>query len=276
MGDKVNFNYEPAAKTVYSRSSSNTDVKDTKFEATSSLEAFGPLGIEAKTGTMGMVRQGVKLAATYLVGKKEVGDAAAKIIENLTDKIKATEAALTNSSKTVGYTNTIEAGKTDSQLFYITRTHLWRYPVKKPVPSWLYGTLEKGNPNAASGDTYLTIVMPDQPSVGSSKSAGEVRQGMNAINGLYQPQHEEGNLFSYPTTLSAIPGYSSRQFSLIPKVMPISYSTNQEKHKASVQTSSGKSESKSREVTSSKTFERIPLASAMGRMLADEFTFPSC
>ena len=119
----VNFNYEPAAKTVYSRSSSTTDVKDTKFEATSSLEAFGPLGIEAKTSTMNKIRTGVKLAATYLVGKKEAGEAAAKIIEGLTDKIKATESTLTNSSKTVGYTNTIEAGKTDSQLFYITRTH---------------------------------------------------------------------------------------------------------------------------------------------------------
>ena len=46
-------------------------MKDTKFEATSSLEAFGPLGIEAKTGTMNMIRTGVKLAATYLVGKKK-------------------------------------------------------------------------------------------------------------------------------------------------------------------------------------------------------------
>ena len=60
---------------------------------------------------------------------------------------------------------------------------------------------------------------------------------MNAGNPLYQAAHEEGNLFSYPTTLSAIPGYSARQFGLIPKVMPISYSSNQEKHKASVATS---------------------------------------
>ena len=98
-------------------------MKDTKFEATSSLEAFEPLRIEAKSSTMSKIRTGVKLAATYLVGKKEAGETAAKILEGLTDKIKATESPLTNSSRTVGYTNTIEAGKTDSQLFYITRTH---------------------------------------------------------------------------------------------------------------------------------------------------------
>ena len=252
----MNFNYESSAKTTYSRSGKTTDAKDTKFEATSTLEAFGPLGIDVDSETMDSVKSGVKLVANFLTGSKTAGDKISGLIDNLTDKIKATETKLTNASKSLGYTNTIEAGKNDSQLFYVTKTHVWRYSLKKPVPSWIIGDLQNGSAKAASGDLYLTIIAPDEPSVGSSK-ATFARQGANAGNPLYQPAHEEGNLFSYPTTLSTIPGYSSRQFSLIPKVMPISYSTNQEKHKASVTTSTGKSESKSRQVTSYSQFSKV-------------------
>lgn len=253
----MNYNYEPSAKTSYSRSRSTTDTKDTKFEATSSLEAFGPTGITVGAGTMSTIRDGVKAAATYFIQSKEAGDAAADILDALTDKLKDTETKINTNTKTIGYTNTIEAGRVDSQLFYITKTHVWRYPIKKPVPSWLVGELEKGSEKAISGDMYLSIVVPDEPSVGSGKSAANALQGKLAVNALYQARHEEGNLFSYPTTLSAIPGYSERQFSLIPRVMPISYSENQEKHKASVQTSSGNSESKSREVTSYGLFSKV-------------------
>ena len=252
----MNFNYESSAKTTYSRSGKTTDAKDTKFEATSTLEAFGPLKLEVASETLDSVKKGVSLAANYLTGSKTAGDKITGLLDNLTDKIKATETKLTNSSKSVGYTNTIEAGKTDSQLFYVTKTHVWRYPVKKPVPSWLIGERQNGNAKAASGDVYITLIAPDEPSVGSSKST-TTRQGANADNPLYQATHEEGNLFSYPTTLGAIPGYSTRQFSLIPRVMPISYSTNQEKHKASVATTTGKSESKSRQVTSYGQFSKV-------------------
>ena len=237
----VNFNYEPASKTTYSRSGSNTDVKDTKFEATTSLEGVAPLNFEVSTKTMDTVKSAVKAVGTFALGTEAVGKfVGGDMVKNLTDKITATETKLTNESKTVGWSNIIEASKVDSQLFYTTRTHVWRYPVKPPVPAWLVGKQESGSEKARNGDFYITVVAPDQPITGSSKSLQSVKQGRYADNALYQPIHEEGNLFSYPTTLSRIPGYAARQFSLIPKVMPISYSPNQEKHKATVETSQGK------------------------------------
>ena len=253
----VNFNYEFPAKTTYSRSGSSTDAKDTKFEATTSLEGIAPLNLEVSSRTLDTVKDVVKAVGTFALGTDAVGKfVGGDLVKGLTDKMTATETKLTNESKTVGWTNTIEADGTDSQLFYITRTHVWRYPVKAPVPAWLVGKLESGSELAANGDFYITVVAPDQPITGSSKSLHTVRQGKYAANSLYQPTHEEGNLFSYPTTLSAIPGYAARQFSLIPKVMPISYSPNQEKHKATVETSQGKTESKSKEIKEYGTISR--------------------
>ena len=261
-GDKpwpVNFNYEPAARTTYSRSGSTTDVKDTKFEATTSLEGISSLNLEMSAKDLDTIKDVVKVVGTFAFGSagKKAGEfLGGDLVKELTDKMKATETKLTNDTKTVGWSNTIEASKVDSQLFYTTRTHVWRYPVKAPVPAWLVGDCQTGSKDAAKGDFYITVVAPDQPISGSSKSLRSAKQGKYANNSLYQPTHEEGNLFSYPTTLSAIPGYALRQFRLIPNVMPIAYSPNKEAHKATVETSQGKTESKSKEVTSYGTISK--------------------
>ena len=71
-GDKpwpVNFNYESAAKTTYTRSGSTSDAKDTKFEATSSLEGISSLNLEMSAKDLDTIKDAVKAVGTFVIGK---------------------------------------------------------------------------------------------------------------------------------------------------------------------------------------------------------------
>ena len=124
-----------------------------------------------------------------------------------------TETVNENSNKnadSVKIQTTNQTETPDSLVLYRSNMHIWRYPVLNPVPKWITGDPLKENTEDPGDDadaTYISFVMHDAPKLafGTSKSESN-----------YHPIHEEGNLFSYPTSLATLPGYSSRQKTLAP------------------------------------------------------------
>ena len=282
--EATNFNYEPEAKSVYSRAGSTSTAKDVTFDSKTSLEGIQQLGVMVNSKTINKIKDGVKLAAFFAPGIAKSAKAAKELVgkyvpdelfKNLLDTSTTTTKKIDSSAKSVSYISSISALRRDAQFFYSTNVHVWRYPIKRPIPAWLLGELESGSGKAASGDIFLTVTAPDQPSTSTSKSQRETRLSQTDFHPLYQPRHEEGNLFSYPTTLSGIPGYSQRQFRLLPSVVkPISYGENKEEYKATLKTENGNSTSTTKEVKYGTISKVIGTVKSL-RGLSDDLTPPA-
>ena len=142
--------------------------------------------------------------ASFALEKAGAKDAGA-IIDMLADKVETTKSESNTSSITMSLTDEVSTSTSDTVLYYSSNVHVWRYPIKEPAPSWLLANLIEGDPTSASGDKFLTFSMVDDP-------VFHVTAGLE--NDSYQPLHEEGNLFSYPTNVAMIPGYENMQLEL--------------------------------------------------------------
>lgn len=89
---------------------------------------------------------------------------------------------------------------TDSLILYEANRYVWRYPVLSYT--------DKPDNKDLNGDVFMTFSMCDAPVITHGVS------GQSYQFDDYQPIHEEGNLFSYPTKIQNIPYYSSRQADL--------------------------------------------------------------
>ncbi|MBQ3395131.1 MAG: hypothetical protein IJG55_02225, partial [Synergistaceae bacterium] len=134
-------------------------------------------------------------------GAKDAG----KVLDMLTDKVETTKSEANQSSISMALTDKFETSTSDRVLYYSSSVHTWRYPIKEPAPEWLFANLIEGDPTSASGDKFLTFSMADDP-------VSHATAGLD--DDCYQPLHEEGNLFSYPTNLAYIPGYQNMQLML--------------------------------------------------------------
>lgn len=158
----------------------------------------------------------------YTLGGGINKDLAKKLMENawlgfsvsnnnkLSDKTEEINKTSNKNADSVKIQTTNQTETSDSLVLHRSDLHIWRYPVLDPVPEWITGEpLEEGteDPGEDAKETYISFVMQDAPKLafGTSKSESN-----------YHPIHEEGNLFSYPTSLATLPGYSSRQKTLAP------------------------------------------------------------
>ena len=89
---------------------------------------------------------------------------------------------------------------TDSLILYETDRYVWRYPVLSYA--------DKPDNENLNGDVFMTFSLCDAPVITHGVS------GQSYQFDDYQPVHEEGNLFSYPTKIQNIPCYASRQADL--------------------------------------------------------------
>ena len=112
----------------------------------------------------------------------------------------ATNVQNTTSSSEARTTVDLQQGAslTDSALLYKTDRHVWRYPVLSYV-----NPEEAGKPDNANGKCFMTFSLCDTPTV--------VESGIGQSSDFdgYNPSHEEGNLFSYPTMIEHIPYYGT-------------------------------------------------------------------
>lgn len=108
--------------------------------------------------------------------------------------------AANNSSASTAATITSKTDTSDSLMFYKADFHIWRYPVIAPAPTGLFGAAINGTISGTEdGTQYFTYTMSDEP----TRVQGDAGQSSQFDD--YNPIHEEGNLFSYPTTIESTP-----------------------------------------------------------------------
>lgn len=192
----TNFTYNKDLKASYTHETSSETGQDVNFNMKGSAETIEA----AETGDISVIKK-VASFALEKAGAKDAG----KVLDMLADKVESTKSEADKSSTKMVLSDYFETSTSDRVLYYSSNVHTWRYPIKEPAPSWLLANLIEGDPTSASGDKFLTFTMADDPV--SHASAG-------LEDDCYQPLHEEGNLFSYPTNLAYIPGYQNRQLTL--------------------------------------------------------------
>lgn len=188
----TNFSYTGGTAT-YAKSETESEARDTAFEA----RHFAELGIDAGLSLGGAIK---KLAGFSVGGKASVG---------WKKSTSQTLSEANKSSVSVGMNMSSSTDTSDNLMFYKSDYHIWRYPIVAPVPAELFGEPTGGTISGEEdGTQYFTYTMSDEP----TRVEGDAGQSSQFDD--YNPIHEEGNLFSYPTTIEATPGYSEKQTAL--------------------------------------------------------------
>jgi len=188
----TNFSYTGSSVT-YEKNNTESQTKDIAFDARQFTERGVDVGGSA-TAT-------VKKLAGFSVG----GSASLGWKKSTSQSLSAAN----NSSASTAATITSKTNTSDSLMFYKADFHIWRYPVIAPAPTGLFGAAINGTISGTEdGTQYFTYTMSDEP----TRVQGDAGQSSQFDD--YNPIHEEGNLFSYPTTIEGTPGYADKQVDL--------------------------------------------------------------
>ena len=127
-------------------------------------------------------------------------------MEFITDKVDKIDQQANTEASTTTIDKNITATTHDAILYMDTARHLWRYPVMtRPLPMWLAGGSRVDSTPVSlqdlTGDRelYITFTMSENSALTTSSSLND---------SLYQPLHEEGNFFSYPSQIGDVEGYN--------------------------------------------------------------------
>jgi len=219
----VNFSYVSGAKVSYGKKSSNSQVQTTKFDMHSSIETIFAMDSDMTRNVIG----GAKTAANVygavknivsiipgtsnfesLVKKAKSVDGAAssvfKFLDNITDKVETINEGYNSEIKESEIFSEITARDQDILGYVEASQYIWRYPiVTKPAPK--LGTMSDDAKYLTKQD-FVTFTIYGDTTPTTSVSASD-----------YQPRHENGNLFSYPSAVANIDGYSHIQKELSQK-----------------------------------------------------------
>ena len=165
---------------AYSKNQTESSKADTSFSATSALE----WGVNASVG-----------GRYKLIGANASGG-----YKNTSARV---ESKANSSQATVATTITSVTDGSDNVVLYKTDRHVWRYPVLGPGPQAPDAPLGEGE--KLNGERFMTFSLCDAPTIVQGDA------GQSAQFDDYNPIHEEGNLFSYPTEVENTPYYGELQ-----------------------------------------------------------------
>ncbi|MBQ6971691.1 MAG: hypothetical protein IJP86_04965, partial [Synergistaceae bacterium] len=163
--------------------------------------AIGDLAHGIKVGNMTTEQ---KRAAVWQPESPTAG--LTEMMDFLTDKVESVDQRTNSETSTTTIDKNITATTHDAILYTDTARHIWRYPVMtRPLPMWLaWGPRidsTQVNPSEVQGDKelFLTFTMSENAALRTLDSLHD---------DLYQPLHEEGNFFSYPSQIADVEGYN--------------------------------------------------------------------
>ena len=193
-------------KVAYSKASSISNTKDVSFGMASTTETISVLGDagEFVHGYLKFQTMGANILGNFDARIKTAASVTNSILDFFTDKVDKTTTNATKESNQTTVAETMDALIWDRLLSYSARQHIWRYKIlNDPLPSWFKTGPKADNSTkelqSESKEHYITFSMYD--SVTPSKTPSD-------RNNTYQARHEEGNLFSYPSSLEEIEGYN--------------------------------------------------------------------
>lgn len=202
----------------YVTSDTSSETSSAKFNLESTTETIiglDKLGSNIGVDNLGQYAHGYlkfhQMQANLAAEADERAKAAAGVLNTVmdlvTDKIETTETEVNKTASSTTLTTGEEAYTHDNIVYFSAPQHIWRYKIlNDPVPSWFTtgGRVDQnddfGKLNVSAGKRYLTFSIYD----------GYKRTNSNSLNMIeYQPTHEEGNFFSYPSALTDIEGYNT-------------------------------------------------------------------
>ena len=202
----------------YVTSDTSSETSSAKFNLESTTETIiglDKLGSNIGVDNLGQYAHGylkfhqmqANMAAAINDKAKPAASILNTVMDLVTDKIETTETEVNKTASSTTLTTGEEAYTHDNIVYFSAPQHIWRYKIlNDPVPSWftMGGRVDQnddfGKLNVSAGKRYLTFSIYD----------GHKRTNSNSLNMIeYQPTHEEGNFFSYPSALTDIEGYNT-------------------------------------------------------------------
>ena len=191
---------------AYSKTQSSQSEQDVSFGMASTTETIGVLGSagEFEAGTLKFATTAANIAGNFDERAKTAGEVMGSIMDLVTDNINTTTTEATKEAHQRLNVTSLKANAWDAIYRYSAKQHIWRYKIlNNPLPSWykLGPKADDSSPDVKtdSKEHYITFSMYDDAILGSESA--------NQTN-TYQPIHEEGNLFSYPSDVTLSEGYN--------------------------------------------------------------------
>ena len=192
---------------AYSRSSKSTLGKDVKFKAAATTDTISMLGDAGPyvQGYLSLRAMGANIAGNFDSRAQAAAGLMNTILDFVTDKIDQTTEKATQQMASNYQTLENEATLWDNVIAYRAQQHIWRYKIlNDPLPSWYklgakadYSTSKDLKPEKQVHS--LTFTLYDEPMRYDTSTERD---------NIYQPRHEEGNLFSYPADINEVEGYN--------------------------------------------------------------------
>ena len=194
----------------YETSRTDTETQSVKFGTSSTKETILALGDDLG----GKVLTGLKVAKTAasalggipIFGKiaEKVAQGIQTVMDKVTDKIQTVKSEINNSSVSVKIRSKFTAYDKDEVTVYTSPLHIWRYPILNvTLPEWYVEgkrlDYESEDVTGSNAKQYITFTMYSKP---------EKVEADSGTNEIYQPLHEEGNFFSYPTNVEDTEGFN--------------------------------------------------------------------
>ena len=192
----------------YTTKKSESEQKDVSFGLASTTETISMLG-KAGPYVQGYLKfraTEANIAGNFDPRIKAAAGAMNAIMDFVTDKIDTTTTNSQSLRDSVTVSTTMEARQYDSFVTYIAPQHIWRYKIlNDPIPSWYVlgpkADYVSGEYSGVESRTHhLSFSMFDDATPATAYSNNHY---------AYQARHEEGNFFSYPSSVDDIEGYSS-------------------------------------------------------------------
>ncbi|MBQ4402608.1 MAG: hypothetical protein II832_10605 [Synergistaceae bacterium] len=213
----VNFSFTKGAHVSYGKSDQKSKTQMSKFDMHSSVETIFAMDSDMTRNVIGGARTAqkvygaIKNIASIIPGtshfenavkKAKAVDGAASAVFNfldkITDKVETIKQGYNKEIESSEVFETITAQDADTFGYVQADQYIWRYPiVTKPAPN--LGTMSDDAKYLTKQD-FITFTI-----------YGEVRHATDISSSEYQPTHENGNLFSYPTAIANIEGYAHKQ-----------------------------------------------------------------
>ena len=210
----TNFSYIRGAMTTYAKSSNETEKNNTKFNVKNTVETIFALGDSgqnvvggyktAKTiyGVVKTIAGFVPGAGAFVKKADGVVGNVTKFLDSCIDKVETIKTGYDEAIQSLEVKARVSTERLDAVYLAEAKQNIWRYPIiTKPAPDFS---------EVYSIDSYLDSYITKQDFI-TFTLYDDVEDRVFNSDPSYQPTHENGNLFSYPTNVANIEGYSDKQ-----------------------------------------------------------------
>ena len=203
----VNYSYHKDMYTSYETASSSSEGSTTTFDIHNTVETIFALDQNSANNLIGgnkKIKTLSGLVKTFAGFVPQVNktlgyvDKFTNFIDSCVDKVESIKQGFDSSVSGKTTMSSLTARRADVIRYVSAPQNIWRYPiVADTVPTWkgYYDAIDK----YVAKQDFLTFTLYD-----------EVSEKIYEKTDLYQPRHETGNLFSYPSSLENIDGYDSK------------------------------------------------------------------